>query len=125
MTVTETLDFLPRILPPGWVLDEMREDGARYIRNFHVGWMTVILSMDTQADGKRWLHLSVSRDGAKKLPSWEDMVEAKELFLGAEAKAIQVFPPRSEHYSIGEVLHLWSCLDGDGLPDFRGKGLTI
>jgi hypothetical protein len=53
------------------------------------------------------------------------MSEVKELFIGGDRQAIQVMPPRSNHVNIHEVLHLWHCLDGDGLPDFTGGGETI
>lgn len=83
--------------------------------------VTVIVSGSTEADGRRWLHVSVSRPS--RLPSWEDLREVKDTFIGRDRKAIQVLPPASEYVNIHpHVLHLWACVDDDGLPDFRKDG---
>lgn len=86
--------------------------------------LRVLVSCAQYADARRWLHVSVSLRGGQ-LPSWPQMSEVKELFIGGDRQAIQVMPPRSNHVNIHEVLHLWHCLDGDGLPDFTGGGETI
>lgn len=87
--------------------------------------LTVILSAAPQADGHIWLHFSISRTQVTEvLPSWDQLVRAKEALLGADTKAIQVLPPRKQWVNIHPgVLHLWVCLDADPLPDFtRGTG---
>lgn len=75
-----------------------------------------------ELDGRVWLHVSASR--GSRLPSYADLVEVKELFIGRERKAVQVFPSRAEHVNIHpHALHLWHCVDGDVLPDFtHGSG---
>lgn len=80
--------------------------------------LAVIFSAAVERDGRVWLHLSLSHRG--RMPHWSEIVEAKEAFLGAEARALQVFPARSEWVNIHPFcLHLWRCLDDDGIPDFR------
>jgi hypothetical protein len=80
--------------------------------------LRVLLSARTEADGRRWVHVSCShRNG--RLPSWDALKKVKAAFIGADKRAIQILAPDSEWYSHWEVLHLWYCLDGDGLPDFR------
>lgn len=75
-------------------------------------------SGDVEQDGLKWIHLSVSREN--RLPSWVDMIRAKDAWLGPESKAIQVFPPKAEYVNISDVLHLWECIDNPHvLPDFR------
>lgn len=71
-------------------------------------------------EGKRWLHVSASRDGGR-IPNWGDMVRIKELFLGEEVVAISLVPKRSEWINdTTNVLHLWVNLDEPTLiPDFR------
>jgi hypothetical protein len=65
-----------------------------------------------------WLHVSMSR--RDRDPSYFDMKRIKDLFVGRNRKAVQVFPPDSEHYNYHtHCLHLWACLAGDPLPDFR------
>lgn len=84
--------------------------------------LSVIVSGSTEADGRRWAHVSLSRPS--RLPSWDDVREVKDAFIGRDRKAIQVLPPEAEYVNIHpHVLHLWCCLDGDGLPDFRKDGM--
>lgn len=113
---------LPWILPPDWKLVDTSLDGARFINK--TKRMSVIASGNTELDGKRWLHVSLARPDF--MPSYEDVKLVKELFIGEENKAIQVFPPKSEHVNIHvHCLHLWHCLDGDPLPDFTQGGKTL
>ncbi len=112
-----------RIGPPplGWGLSEVRRDGVRYTKRWRTGKRrraaTLIVSGTVQDDGRRWLHMSMSCVG--RVPSWAELVRAKEWVFGRDSKAIQVIPPRSEYVNIHpHVLHLFVCVDGDPLPDF-------
>lgn len=81
--------------------------------------LMVIVSGNTEADGKRWIHVSYSRPS--RIPSYEDLCLVKDRFIGADRQAISVHPPASQHVNLhATCLHLFHCLDGDGLPDFRG-----
>ena len=83
--------------------------------------LMVIASGMTEADGKRWVHISYSRP--TRMPSYDDLCLVKDRFIGADRRAISVHPPRSEHVSLHAwCLHLWHCIDDDGLPDFRHAG---
>ena len=84
--------------------------------------LQVILTTAPHGDGHEWAHLSISRP--MRIPSYRDLTEAKDLFLGPDAKAIMVLPPRREHVNIHPFcLHLYARLDGDSLPDFtEGSG---
>jgi hypothetical protein len=108
------LDLDPQALPVGWRIIETLDDGAKWKRR---DGLAVIASATRESDGKRWLHVSCSR--AAVMPSYADLVAVKELFVGPDRTAIQVFVPRSKHVNIHPFcLHLWHCIDGDGLPDF-------
>lgn len=68
-----------------------------------------------------WLHVSVSH--RNRIPSYSELAEVKRRFVGADRKAIQIFPQSDVHVSIHpNCLHLWCCLepDGDRLPEFSG-----
>ena len=94
------------------------------------GHLFFMVSAAKEADGRRWGHGSVSR-GDRKLPTYEDLQTLKRFVFGPHRKAIQVFPANAEHEDFAgklmrlvQVLHLWSCEDGDVLPDFRTNVLT-
>ena len=124
-------DWIPTVLPAGWqevhtgawtggVSD--REYARAYKKHDTV---LVLMSCATQTDGKRWLHVSVSRRN-KEIPTWQLMCEIKDVFIGPERTALQVMPPRSQWVSIHPgCLHLWACLDDLLLPDFRAGGQTL
>lgn len=72
-------------------------------------------------DGAHWLHVSFSRPD--KIPTYFDMTRVKALFVGRKRKAVQVLPAEEEHVNDNtNVLHLFSPLDADPLPDFRYGG---
>lgn len=100
---------------PGWPDEEFGVDGRSY-RSTITG-ETTILSVAVELDGKRWLHFPTV--GTERPVDWRELVRRKELFLGAESRAIQVLAPRSEWVNIHPYcLHLFVCLDGDPVPDF-------
>ena len=80
-----------------------------------------------EADGKRWRHVSVSRRD-HIMPTYDDLMMLKSICIGDHRTALQVFPPKSQHIDWAgrrgiQVLHLWCCLDGDVVPDFRIGGM--
>ncbi|GIW55015.1 MAG: hypothetical protein KatS3mg082_1419 [Nitrospiraceae bacterium] len=92
-------DWLPYAPPPGWRLAAVAEDGRAYRSD---DGLVAVMSGSTEQDGRRWIHLSVSRKD--RLPSWDDLVRVRDAFLGPEVEAYQVIPPRSrscEHLSDG------------------------
>lgn len=65
-----------------------------------------------------WLHVSTSRKD--RLPSWEDLRDVKNLFVGLDRRAIQILPPQAEYVNMHpNVLHLWAPVGHEPLPDFR------
>ena len=114
-----TRDILPKVLPVGWYY---HPDANDVLENRY-SEVRVILNVMRYSDGKAWAHLSMSRRD-KKLPTWEQLREAKDLFLGKKRKAIQVLPPEDQYVNHNPgVLHLFCCLDdNDPLPDFRVLG---
>lgn len=121
-------DFLPKVLPAGWWLIRQGADGAQYVYQRSIHKMFVIVSAGMEQDGRRWLHVSVSKPPTRsknKMPSYNDLRHVKEVFVGRDRKAIEVHAPAAEHVNLHTgVRHLWSCLDGDPLPDFtQGTGM--
>lgn len=78
---------------------------------------------DTVTD-RVWLHVSLSRPHS--MPTYENMCDVKELFIGPDRRAYQIFAERSQHVNIHQYcLHLWCVVEGeDNFPAF-GKDGTI
>jgi len=119
-TPVDTFYFAPESLPVGWKKLRDMLDGAMYKRSSD--GMTVITSGSIELDDKRWAHVSMAHRG--RVPSYGDMVIVKNLFIGRNKRAIQLFVDERDHVNLHPYcLHLWHCLDEDGIPDFtRGTG---
>lgn len=122
MTVipSELIGTVMQLLPASWRVT--REDGSG--RAATQKGLAVIETLNREADGRRWHHVSLSR--ASRLPSYEDVLLVRRLFIGECAECYQVFPPAARHVNVHPYcLHLWRCLDapaGVVLPDFRHSG---
>ena len=84
--------------------------------------LLALLGLGTHG-GRRWLHLSVRH--ASRIPAWEELVFSKETLLGSY-QGLVILPPRERWVNQHpHVLHVWACLDGDGLPQFEAETGTI
>lgn len=108
----------PRVLPASWREVQRGRDGAKYMNaSARLG---CILSCSIEADGRAWLHMSVSH--AQRIPTWGELRVCKEQFLG-DREAYSVMPPRARYVNLHKnVLHLFALLDetASALPDFTG-----
>lgn len=112
----------PNVLPHKWKRLTADFGGMDFPGIYRSRCGLLVLMSVGEHDGKFWLHVSFSRKNS--LPAYADMAEVKELFIGADKTALQVFPARDKHVNIHpHTLHLWHCLDGDVTPDFtKGTG---
>jgi tricorn protease-like protein len=111
----DAIAFGVRADVPGWRLLKQNPDGEMYLDN---SGMSVIVSGEIK-EGKRWVHLSFARK--TRMPSYADIQRVRIVFLGDDNTAIMVWPPKDRYVNLHPYcLHLWSCLDGDGLPEFSG-----
>lgn len=122
-------ELMPRVLPPHWKgPQDNGHDGLVYHYSPPFGrTLLVLVSAERESDGRLWLHVSVSKRNpsgtTRELPDWDDMRKVKDLFVGRARYAYMVLPPSEKHVNLGEVHHLWCCLDGPALPDFtHGTG---
>jgi len=98
---------------PGWKKVMAAEDGAAYQNSTGI---VVIISGEIH-DCKAWIHVSLSRKG--RMPTYEDIALVKRAFIGDDEKAIMVLPDKAHHVNLHPYcLHLFNCIDGDGLPEF-------
>ncbi len=103
-----------------WLRVQLSKDGAMF-RNERTE-MGVIVSGDVEGDGRRWLHLSASF--VDRIPTYYEMVDVRNAFLGRDRKCVQVIAADSEHVNIHPyTLHLWHTPGKCPLPDFtQGSG---
>lgn len=108
----------PKVLPYLWSFVSSKR-GA-FIKS---DGLRVLLSVEMKKDDHRvWLHVSLSR--GDRLPSWDDVKEVKDIFIGKDRTAAQVLPPEDEYINYHpSVLHLWCCLNKKIFPDFRRHGV--
>ena len=70
-----------------------------------------IVTEDVEQDGKLWRHTSLSRFD-RTLPTYADLMVLKNMCVGKDRTALQVFPPADKHINVAgelagiEVLHL-------------------
>jgi hypothetical protein len=82
----------------------------------------IVIVSEEFHDNRWWRHVSCSLNN--QIPSWKDLREVKDVFIGKDKKAFQIFPPEKEYVNIHPyVLHLWCPLGHDPLPDFRTNGM--
>ena len=78
----------------------------------------VVMASVARYDNTEWLHISFSRKN--RMPDYKDIQLVKSNFIGADKKAIMVFPEQKNHVNICEYcLHLFYSADNP-LPDFSG-----
>lgn len=114
----EVEDWTPALAPTGWTREPWGT-GMRYVRT--LTRESVIVTIGRHG-GRRWIHFSVAHPS--RIPHWDELRRYKSAFIGDDLKAIQVLLPAHEYVNIHPYcLHLFSCLDGDVLPDFtHGSG---
>jgi hypothetical protein len=117
--LSEVSEWQPPLAPTGWTRTPWGDAGVEYERLLTREHVLITVG---RHEGKRWIHFSIAHPS--RIPHFEELRRYKDAFLGVERKAIQVLPPKSEYVNIHPYcLHLFSCLDGDGLPDFtHGSG---
>jgi len=78
----------------------------------------VVCSINKQADGNAWLHISFSRDS--RIPNYDDVQRVKNIFVGPELYAYEVHPPQEIYLSLyRQCRHLWCPLEGEAVvPKF-------
>lgn len=65
------------------------------------------VTLDTMEDGATYTHVSCSYP--HKLPSWDDLKQVKDAFIGPHREAIQVLPKDEDYVNVHPYcLHLWA-----------------
>jgi hypothetical protein len=110
------------VLPGTYSDDGICLNQRRYHR--YRDGLSVIATMENH-EGKYWLHVSCAyNDKRRGIPSFETLKEVKNIFIGRHRKAIQILPSEKEYVNVHpRCLHLFTCSEDDGLPDFTHEGM--
>jgi hypothetical protein len=88
----------------GWEILLRTQDGYALRKGSKI---RAIISAAFELDGRKWVHLSISRPD--RLPTWEELRKAKDELLG-DVEAYMVIPPRARYVNLHpHVLHLFTC----------------
>ena len=103
-----------------WQPKYIKGAGKKVIFCQHEELELKVMITEEKHNGYYWRHISVSRFD-QTIPTYTDVTRIKSLFVGDDQTAIQVFPKKSEHFTIKEteVLHLFVPLQGQWKVDFR------
>lgn len=117
MTAPTLRDMAPTVLPAEWhkagVLDLGGIPGYRWRSAKRP--LSVIMSVENRGPGGLWWHVSTAHQ--RRNPTWDEIVEIKETFMGRECCVMHMIPPRSMWIDCGtNTFHLWHRLDGDTCP---------
>lgn len=98
-----------------------RADQLREFRHINGSLQVLVSGMWRPDDDRFWLHVSVC--GRARLPTWEELKDVKDVFVGIDRRAMQLLPRADEFININPfVLHLWCCLTEDIIPNFGKQG---
>jgi hypothetical protein len=114
---------LARLHGLGWAIAHYNESQLMWVDE--VRRLAVMEGIEMH-DGQSWHHVSMSH--AARVPSWSEMSEAKQRFIGIDVEAYLVHPPAERYINIdGRVLHWWASVERPRgiLPDFRSESPGI
>jgi hypothetical protein len=110
--------YLGKSIPFEWVITQIKDNCASY-RNLLS--MLIVSESVHEANGQRWLHVSVSH--SSRMPTWGELQTVKSIWIG-DRVAYHVLPRAvkfTEDADDAYTLHLWCPLDGDPFPfEMRG-----
>ena len=85
-------------LPRNWkMLDMSHPEMGKAFRNTLTG-LVVVASTDTMENGDKYLHISCSH--GNKLPTWDELVQVKNTFIGEDVQAFQVLPRKEDYVNL-------------------------
>jgi len=115
--IVDVFDHICPEYPAEWRCVKTYVNGfAAAFRNMESG-LLAMLSCVKKSDERFWIHCSVSH--ADHIPTYMELIEVKNVFIGDDRKAIMVFPRKEVHVNLHpNCLHLFTCVSDDGLPEF-------
>ena len=127
--MSDLKEYLPKVLVAGWEKVQSPVPNTVAYLNGTRG-LKVIMGLEAHEDDCNWPHLSLSGlgpiSGLPRIPTYSELAEMKETFMGTHCKAVMVLPPRNEWVNLNpSVLHLFCNVDRDPLPDFTRGTMNL
>ena len=117
-----------KVLPANWIEMSKPPVTSSHVRLFFSATGVQVIVSEMIYGRKWWRHVSISRKQGRGLPSYEDIMEVKQMFIGDNNIAIQVLPKKEDHYSGppgSGVLHLFMPIGHNPLPNFLSPYGTL
>jgi len=121
-------------LYPDWTR-KMAEDSIRKALSDPV-WMNDLYQVVVRDLGD-WVHLSIKRIDKEPIHDWRELQEIKNLLVGPENEALELYPAESRRVDTANQYHLWVIkdpasrlpvgfnarlvLDADDVGDYRSQ----
>ena len=70
-------------------------------------------------EGKKYKHLKVTRTDDKPIHNYLDMQEIKNLILGDDVFAVEIYPPKKDFVNGSNTYHLWSWDNMVDIPNLK------
>ena len=115
-----SMEVLKSHLFPNWDRLQIKDDGVAF-RHLIDDNMTCIVSDGIEEDDQQWRHISISH--RNRMPDYDELKRAKELFAGNDCIGYLIFPEKFKHINIDpHCLHIFCPIEHKPLPDFtRGS----
>lgn len=82
---------------------------------------TVLIRPFTSMDGAKMIHLSIKKNDRRVIDDWRELQTIKNMIVGEEITAVQVFPPEKHLVDTSNQYHLWCYMDPDFVLPFGYK----
>jgi hypothetical protein len=89
-------------------------NGFVYLRNNH--YTVCVTGCAAKEPYGRVLWLSIKRNDRKVIRDWRDLQRIKNMVVGPEFEAVEIFPKESRLVDTSNQFHLWVFLDGYTFP---------
>ena len=93
-----------------WVKNPIANMGGSRTGIIELNGVQTSVIVGRNEDG--WEHVSIMKK-CRKLPTWDEMCQIKDMFWDEEEEVVQIHPKKSEYVNIAEALHLWRPVGGD------------
>jgi hypothetical protein len=94
-----------------------------YLRNNH--YQVDLMEIEPAEPFGRIIWLSVKRTDRRSMHDWRDLQQIKNMVVGSDIEAVEIYPAENRHVDTSNQYHLWCFPDGYRLPFGYGERLIM